>query len=167
MLIGWAVRIHAGLLPVGACTLEVLSFLGNARNKSMFHDLPQRPNIGQCLLPVLKSYGYGYFSRNSDLHKPLLLHCLHIIWGSSELLKILSSINTPNILKLIATLFGMNISVMSFLYHMSLQSFSLMISSPKDFLGLDISFLFPNCCCMAPQHQFEGVVNQAQSHRPS
>ena len=43
----------------------------------------------------------------------------------------------------------------------------LLISSPKDFLGHDISFWFPNCCSMTPQHQFDGGVSiQAQSCRP-
>ena len=131
---------------------EILSFLGNARNKSMFLDLQQMLNIGQCLLPVLKSCGFGDFSRISALLNPLLLPCMQTTLGLSRSLKILSSINAPNILKWTVSLFRMNLSLMPFLYLKSLLYFSLLISSPKDFLSLDISFWLPNCCYMTSWH---------------
>ena len=146
-LTGGAARIHVGLLLVGACTSKILSFLENAKNKCVLLDLPQSLNIRQCLLLILKSFGYGDFFQNSDLLNPLLLHCKQIILRLSRSLKILSSMNAQNILKWTATLFGMN--MLSFLYLMSILSFSLLISS-KDFLDLDISFWFPNCCSMTP-----------------
>ena len=141
ILFSWlrAIWILVGLLLVGAYISEILLFLENARKRSVFLDLQQRLNIGQYLLPVLKSYGSGDFSRISILLNPLILLCMQIILGLSGSLRILSSMNTQNILKWTVTLFEMNLSVMSFLYLKSLPSFSLLISSPKDFLGLDIS----------------------------
>ena len=73
-----------------------------------------------------------------------------------EFRRVLFRSNAPNILKSTATLFVMNISVMSFGYLMSLQNFSLPISSLRAFLGHAINFLSTNCCFMTPQHQFEG-----------